>query len=838
MEEKILLDIEFNSDEIKAATNNIVNARQNIDKLIEANKQLVAQGQKNSAAYVQNEVQIKKLNAEVSNNSKILQANTQAVQQNANSLDGLKKRNQEIIKERNKLDFTTDEGRKKLKELNDEYDRNAKIIADNSTKVEQQRFNIGNYKSALEGTIPQVSQFSQVSETAGKAVTGFRVALGPVGIAIGVIAAALGLLLKSFFGTQEGMDKLSAVTRVFGAVLDRVTGVLQELGGRVFKQLSEAIDDPIQAFKNLGQAIVDNVIKRFEALAMFGPAIKKIFSGDIADGLKDLGNAVIQVTTGIEDGIDKIQNAASSLSSFVDEAVAQGRRLDQLQKEIERAEIRQIVRGKELELVIKQQKAAVEDVTKSFQEREQAAIRAQQAQNEALNSELSLLDKRIEKMQLQQSLNDTSREDEKELAELQARRLELQARFTEQGIEFSKKLVEIRKAQADQEAAIAKNITDLRLELMDDEEAQTIAKIKAQTEERIAALKGTEEQISEQRILLQELQEQQIQEVRDKYAEEARAKEEERLKAQYEFEKGLLDQALIDYQEYVQGQINIEKEKLLQGLISQQEYDEEIRNLGIAALETELAIKEQFGERDLALQGRLTDARIAQKKFEADETARLEKQKLDAIQSTLGQVANLFNKNSVAFKALASAQTLIQTVQSAQAVFTGMTTTIPGPVGIALGIAGAAAATLAGLQRVNQINSTQVPKLEDGGYIEIGGRRHSQGGEDVVVGGKRVANVEQGENLVVLKRGSTPLLRQLSHINKMVGGRDFYSDQRPRYFNQDGGFVARQASQQVAQFQNINIEDTLKRVKIFTSITELERVQDRANRATFTSELS
>jgi hypothetical protein len=138
---------------------------------------------------------------------------------------------------------------------------------------------------------------------------------------------------------------------------------------------------------------------------------------------------------------------------------------------------------------------------------------------------------------------------------------------------------------------------------------------------------------------------------------------------------------------------------------------------------------------------------------------------------------------------------------------------------------------------VAKINSTKLPKLEEGGMIEVGGKRHSQGGEDVTIGGKRVANVEQGETMVVLKRGASPLLRNLSNINKMVGGRDFFNDRAPRYRNQDGGLIARNAASSVSSFQHLSIAEDLRRVRIVTRITDIERVQNQVNKANVTSEL-
>lgn len=383
------------------------------------------------------------------------------------TIEQLTKANKLLRAERNQLNIATEAGRKRAAELNAVIDANTSKIKENVSAIEQQKINIGNYGSALDRVLPGMGQFTQnlqqSANQSGGVINGLKgMASGllsatkaslaflatPLGAAIAAISAAFALLSKYLFGTQEGMDKLTAITRPLGAIMERLVGVVQVLGGKAFKALGEAIQNPMQALRDLGQLIVDNVIKRFEALALFGPALKKILAGDLADGFKDLGNAAIQATTGIEDGIGKIQNAAQGLADFVDEAYKQGQRLDELQKMIERGEIAQIVRSRELALIIAQQKKIVEDQTKSFDERIQAAQRAQAAQSELLRTELALLDTRIEKMRLEQSLNDTSREQEKELAELLGRRLELQAGITERSIEFQNKLNDLRKQES------------------------------------------------------------------------------------------------------------------------------------------------------------------------------------------------------------------------------------------------------------------------------------------------------------------------------------------------------------------------------------------------------
>jgi hypothetical protein len=83
------------------------------------------------------------------------------------------------------------------------------------------------------------------------------------------------------------------------------------------------------------------------------------------------------------------------------------------------------------------------------------------------------------------------------------------------------------------------------------------------------------------------------------------------------------------------------------------------------------------------------------------------KAEFQAAAGLLDSAAELAGKQSKIGKQLAAASTLISTYQSAQAAFTGMATTIPGPVGIGLGIAAAAAAVISGLARVKQIEQTE-----------------------------------------------------------------------------------------------------------------------------------
>lgn len=117
----------------------------------------------------------------------------------------------------------------------------------------------------------------------------------------------------------------------------------------------------------------------------------------------------------------------------------------------------------------------------------------------------------------------------------------------------------------------------------------------------------------------------------------------------------------------------------------------------------------QYIDAVVATQKNVTDA----ERQRAEESQRIDNVLLSHKQQVLGTTADLLmsasqlaEDGSEASKLMAAAATTINTYLSATAAFAGMTETIPGPVGIALGVAAAAAAVFSGLANVKKIMST------------------------------------------------------------------------------------------------------------------------------------
>ena len=397
---------------------------------------------------------------------KLNQANAQALkerklflaeqQKGLGTTQKLELQNKRLRLEREKLNLSTEKGRRRLEEINKTLDKNNKFIKSNSDALKKQRLSVGSYTDGIKSAISETGLFAreisilqkiqttlnatlgknrQEQEATSKALGGsakatrsfskslrvLKVAL--IGTGIGAIVVALGALIGAFASTQKGADVLAKAMRPLSVIFEKFVGFLQDKALKAFDNLGKAIDNPKQAFLDLANVIKDNLLKRFEAIGKIAPALGRIFKGEITQGLKDLGNAALQAGTGVEDVIDKVGGTAESIGKEIDIANQQADRLSELIIQLERREIDLTIPLAEANLEFQKFRAIASDQTKSDQERIEALKEAEKQQRFISASAKELLDLEIERVELEQSFNDTSREEELELAKLKARRL-------------------------------------------------------------------------------------------------------------------------------------------------------------------------------------------------------------------------------------------------------------------------------------------------------------------------------------------------------------------------------------------------------------------------------
>jgi hypothetical protein len=438
------LDIDINA--LLKSTSDL---KKEIDALKNTQKDLAASGQSTSESFIQNEAVLKSLNTAYASNVKAVAESgkataTQAdksellslaLSQEATSIAEAREQNKLLNKLRNETNVTTVEGQAQLTALNAKLDENNNFIKENADQYLKQKINIGNYKESIQEAFQEMNIFNgglggfiQRSQEAGgvgkmlsnsfggiiQGIVGMtRASLAFIATPIGAVIAAIGLVIGGLISylksTQEGMDKITAVTRPLQAIFQSLIGVLQNVG----KYLFEAFSNPKKTLTELYEFVKQNLINRFTAFS-------KILEGIIELDFKKVTNGVLQAGTGVENLTDKIQNGAKATGKFLDDAIKKGQEVDRITKDIEQSEIslnknRAIAEGQmtKLKLIAKDTSLNIEQRVKAQNEIVEIAKREAEA-------EARILRLKIEKLKIEQTYNDTSREGYKELADLEA----------------------------------------------------------------------------------------------------------------------------------------------------------------------------------------------------------------------------------------------------------------------------------------------------------------------------------------------------------------------------------------------------------------------------------
>ena len=302
------------------------------------------------------------------------------------------------------------------KQLTDQLKKLEKATGDNRREV-------GNYSGAINdaanemglfggslGTAIRILKLAQTNLIAMSSSLGvFRLALISTGI--GALVVALGSLITFLTKSQKGIDKMNQVLAVLGQVADEITDVAINMGEAIF----DAFSNPKQAIKDLGNAIVDNVINRFKGIALIGDAVVKLFN-DFTDtkAWEDLGNAVAQTATGITDVSGKAKSAAQTIGDIVENAKEDSKEALELEKrrqDLEKRRIAFIIREEVLRGKIADARKDAEDSDKTIQQRISANLKAIEFTKQLQKETASIEQERLDIIKTQNTLAESLNED-------------------------------------------------------------------------------------------------------------------------------------------------------------------------------------------------------------------------------------------------------------------------------------------------------------------------------------------------------------------------------------------------------------------------------------------
>lgn len=222
------------------------------------------------------------------------------------SINTLRNAVKQLTKERNELNLQTDEGKARLKELNNEINRNNSVIKENLDALSKQRQNVGNYKADIQAALPQIDRFTG---GLGSMTQGFfastKAALAfiatPIGAVIAALGAAIGALTAYFKGSDEAQDKLAEGTAILGVAMDGLMVIVEKVGEVIFKTF-EFLNAGVKAFidfalPSMGAAL-DQVILQGKLIAK------------LQDDLENKENENLIKRAAIEQQVAKLRQAA------------------------------------------------------------------------------------------------------------------------------------------------------------------------------------------------------------------------------------------------------------------------------------------------------------------------------------------------------------------------------------------------------------------------------------------------------------------------------------------------------------------------------------------------
>jgi hypothetical protein len=177
------------------------------------------------------------------------------------------------------------------------------------------------------------------------------------GIGTAIKAIGIGLLLEAFNFFKETIGQNQKVLDLFNTTFETMSLAFNDFINFITSNLGvvtgffkQVFDDPLQSIKNLGNAIKDNIIERFQSaidtLGFLASAFSKVLARDFAGALEDVKNAgkeLVDVVTGVDDSFDKaavvINDVANATANYVKETINAAKANVELNKQAEVARV-------------------------------------------------------------------------------------------------------------------------------------------------------------------------------------------------------------------------------------------------------------------------------------------------------------------------------------------------------------------------------------------------------------------------------------------------------------------------------------------------------------------
>jgi hypothetical protein len=574
-------------------------------------------------------------------------------------------------------------------------------------------------------------------------------------------------------GLIQALKQNDAVMKVMERtmnVIGAVTGVLADKVVALGKYLIAAFENPKQAMTDLYEFVKQNLMNRFTAFAVILKGIKDF-------DFKKIGNGVIQLNTGVENAIDKMQ-------ALGEEALEVANKQDEITKAMQRMrdeeramQVLNAQRQGQIELEIEKSK----DLNLSIAERQAALKKANELETVMTIDNLRLAKQKMDLIKAENALsssNEAARQREAD-AESEYYKIKTASELKLQQIKNRGSKLEIKdnkeaeKAEADRLKAIEaqqKAVEDYYTSLhkaQDDAWKRTLSANEKElqaVDEKYEALRLKAEKAGQDIVEISKLHNQELLEVEKKHAaaalkikEEGANKVRQALMTDLELQKEKIIEhyTMLMELEGVTAEQRIELQRLLNAALA--ELDDNKYEVAAQKMEDFYAFAKEVAGSFMQIQSNLEDRELQKYKKAQDEKRNALDKRLkdgtiseETYRKRVEDMDNAYKKKQAdaqkkQFQREKAAALISAAINTAIAVTAAMAKPAipPFPSAIAAGVVG-------GLQ-IAAIASKPVPEFKSGAILENGvSHNHPSGGMPVYdpVTGQMVAKVEKGEAII------------------------------------------------------------------------------------------
>jgi len=232
------------------------------------------------------------------------------------------------------------------------------------------------------------------------------------------------------------MDLVTIATESLSIVFNKVATIVVDLGTGIV----EAFENPVESIEGLWDAIVENIVNRFEGFINQFKALGKVIEGAFSldwdllkEGASDYGTAIVQVYTGLDEvqqsnAWDLLKDGVNTIVKTGTEAVNTATKITELRNAVTQLEADQRLLNFTYLNEQESQRQIRDDVTKTLAVRIEANEKLAESLEQQLADEQRILNKKLELAQLE-SDSDTESVEKKaavtdalsELADLEER---------------------------------------------------------------------------------------------------------------------------------------------------------------------------------------------------------------------------------------------------------------------------------------------------------------------------------------------------------------------------------------------------------------------------------